>query len=39
MISGNWQRGMLSGGEEVPMDFSRPEVIQVLREYYASLSE
>jgi len=38
-ISGTEQRRMLSEGEEVPMEFSRPEVIAVLREYYASLKD
>jgi sulfate adenylyltransferase len=30
---------MLSEGEEVPDHFSRPEVLKILREYYASLTE
>ncbi|NQV83622.1 MAG: sulfate adenylyltransferase [Rhodospirillales bacterium] len=38
-VSGTEQRRMLSEGEEVPTEFSRPEVIAVLREYYASLNE
>jgi len=38
-VSGTEQRRMLSEGEDVPMEFSRPEVIAVLREYYASLKD
>ncbi len=38
-VSGTEQRRMLSEGEDVPMEFSRPEVITVLREYYASLND
>lgn len=33
-VSGTRQREMLSKGEEVPAEFSRPEVVAVLREYY-----
>jgi sulfate adenylyltransferase len=36
-VSGTRQREMLSQGEEVPIEFSRPEVIAILREYYSSL--
>jgi sulfate adenylyltransferase len=36
-VSGTRQREMLSKGEEVPTEFSRPEVIAILREYYSSL--
>ena len=36
-ISGTEQREMLSKGVDVPLEFSRPEVITILREYYASL--
>ena len=32
-------RKMLSEGAEVPPHFSRPEVLAILREYYASLDE
>ncbi|HER27404.1 MAG TPA: sulfate adenylyltransferase [Rhodospirillales bacterium] len=35
-ISGTKQREMLTAGEEIPPQFSRPEVIAVLREFYAS---
>ncbi len=34
-ISGTRQREMLDAGEDIPAEFSRPEVIDVLREYYA----
>jgi sulfate adenylyltransferase len=37
-ISGTKQREMLSKGEPIPPEFSRPEVVAILREYYASLS-
>jgi sulfate adenylyltransferase len=36
-VSGTRQREMLSRGEDVPIEFSRPEVIAVLKEYYRSL--
>jgi sulfate adenylyltransferase len=36
-VSGTRQREMLSKGEEVPIEFSRPEVIAILREYYRGL--
>lgn len=36
-ISGTEQRRMLLEGEDIPGEFSRPEVIAVLREYYTSL--
>jgi sulfate adenylyltransferase len=29
----------MSEGKEVPKEFSKPEVIQVLKEYYDSLEE
>ena len=34
-ISGTRQREMLSKGEDIPVEFSRPEVIKILREFYA----
>ena len=34
-ISGTRQREMLTNGEEIPTEFSRPEVVAILREYYA----
>ena len=39
LISGTKLRKMLSEGEEVPVEFSRPEVLVILREYYASLED
>ena len=36
-ISGTQQRQMLSTGAEIPPEFSRPEVVTVLKEYYAGL--
>jgi sulfate adenylyltransferase len=36
-VSGTRQREMLSKGEEVPAEFSRPEVVAILRDYYRSL--
>jgi sulfate adenylyltransferase len=36
-ISGTEQRKMLSTDMDVPPEFSRPEVVAILKEYYASL--
>ena len=36
-VSGTRQREMLSQGEDVPAEFSRPEVVAILRDYYRSL--
>ena len=36
-VSGTQLRKWLSEGTEVPPEFSRPEVLAVLREYYAGL--
>ncbi len=36
-ISGTRQREMLTTGEDIPKEFSRPEVVAVLRAYYAGL--
>jgi sulfate adenylyltransferase len=38
-ISGTRQRAMLAGGEAVPREFSRPEVVEILRDYYAGLED
>ena len=35
-VSGTQLRKWLSEGADVPVEFSRPEVLEVLREYYAS---
>lgn len=39
LLSGTRLRKMLSEGEEVPEQFSRPEVLEILKEYYAGLNE
>ena len=36
-ISGTQQRKMLSTDVAIPPEFSRPEVVAILKEYYASL--
>lgn len=36
-ISGTEQRKMLSSDADIPPEFSRPEVVAILKEYYASL--
>jgi sulfate adenylyltransferase len=38
-ISGTQQREMLSSNVDIPPEFSRPEVVKILREYYASLQK
>lgn len=38
-LSGTALRKALSEGAEVPAEFSRPEVLKILREYYAGLTE
>jgi sulfate adenylyltransferase len=37
LVSGTKLRKWLSEGSPVPPEFSRPEVLKMLREYYASL--
>jgi sulfate adenylyltransferase len=37
LVSGTKLRKWLSEGDEVPAEFSRPEVLEILREYYAGL--
>ncbi len=37
LVSGTKLRKWLSEGAEVPAEFSRPEVLQILRDYYGSL--
>ena len=37
-VSGTQLRKMLSDGEDVPAEFSRPEVVEILRKYYAGLN-
>ncbi len=39
MLSGTVLRKTLSEGGEVPADFSRPEVLKILKEYYGGLTE
>lgn len=39
MLSGTKLRKMLSEGQDVPDHFSRPEVLAILKEYYAGLTE
>ncbi len=36
-VSGTQQREMLENNVEIPPEFSRPEVVEILRKYYASL--
>ena len=39
LVSGTKLRKWLSEGADVPVEFSRPEVLDILREYYASIDE
>ncbi|MCC2113060.1 MAG: sulfate adenylyltransferase, partial [Hyphomicrobiales bacterium] len=36
-ISGTMQREMLAAGQDIPPEFSRPEVVKILQNYYASI--
>ncbi|MFC1672635.1 sulfate adenylyltransferase [Pseudomonadota bacterium] len=36
-ISGTKQREMLGAGQDIPPEFSRPEVVEVLQDYYKNL--
>ena len=38
-ISGTEQRAMLAEGADVPLEFSRPEVVEILRNYYKDLKK
>ena len=38
-ISGTDQRRMLGEGADIPPEFSRPEVVKILQDYYAGLDE
>jgi sulfate adenylyltransferase len=37
-ISGTRLREMFRNGEDIPKEFSRPEVLEILREYYAGIA-
>ncbi len=39
LLSGTKMRKMLSEGEDVPPQFSRPEVVEILKAYYASMKD
>ena len=39
LVSGTKLRKWLSEGTPVPPEFSRPEVLKILREYYARLED
>ena len=39
LLSGTKVRSMLSEGQDLPVEFSRPEVAKVLQKYYAGLSK
>jgi sulfate adenylyltransferase len=37
MLSGSKLRHLLSENQEVPDNFSRPEVVEILRKYYSEI--
>jgi sulfate adenylyltransferase len=39
LLSGTMLRKMLSEGQDVPEDFSRSEVLEILREYYSGIKD
>jgi sulfate adenylyltransferase len=39
LVSGTKLRKWLSEGDPVPAEFSRPEVLEILRDYYGSLKQ
>jgi sulfate adenylyltransferase len=39
MLSGSKLRHLLSENLEVPDNFSRPEVVEILRKYYSKIKE
>jgi sulfate adenylyltransferase len=39
LLSGTLLRKLMSEGKPVPKEFSKPEVIKILNEYYDSLEE
>jgi sulfate adenylyltransferase len=39
LLSGTLLRKLMSEGKHVPSEFSRPEVIAILKEYYDSVEE
>ncbi len=39
LLSGSKLRKLLSEGDEVPAEFSRPEVLKILRAYYSTIAE
>ena len=38
-VSGTEQRRLLSEGDDIPPEFSRPEVVKILQDYYANLND
>ena len=39
LLSGTMLRKMLSEGKPVPKEFSKPEAVQILQDYYGGLKE